>query len=46
MESGCFRGLGSDVACRVALKPRRVAVYPRRGLCVVDGEIRQPFFEN
>ena len=26
MESGCFRGLGSDVACRVALKPRRVAM--------------------
>ena len=39
MESGRFRGPGSDVACRVA-------VYPHRGLGVVDGEIRQPFFEN
>jgi hypothetical protein len=43
MESGRFRGLGSDVACRVALKPRRVAVYPRCGLCVVDEEIRHPY---
>jgi len=46
MESGCFRGLGSGGARRAAVNPHRVAVYPRRGLCVVDGEIRQPFFEN